>query len=90
MPLEALATSTPLVASDRDFVREVCGTSAVYANPHDAVAWARAIIRVTEDAGLRNRLIESGLEIISNWPTSRDRAFAYAALINDAISRSTA
>lgn len=42
-PLEALATGTPVVASDIPVLREVLGDQATFAPPGDADAWAAAI-----------------------------------------------
>jgi hypothetical protein len=33
--MEAWKANVPLLVSDRDFAREICGDSAVYCEPHD-------------------------------------------------------
>lgn len=52
----------PVVTSDLDFARELCGEAALYAPTRDAEATARALIALARDAGLRERLVEAGLE----------------------------
>jgi glycosyltransferase involved in cell wall biosynthesis len=44
-PLEALAMEVPLFASDRSFVRDVCGDFAIYFDPHNAEEAAEGIWR---------------------------------------------
>ncbi|MFC6152885.1 glycosyltransferase family 4 protein [Nocardioides yefusunii] len=83
-PLEALITGTPLVASDRHFVRDVTGDFAWYADPTDPVALADALTQALSPAGAD--LAARGVEHARNHPTARDRAVAYADMIADALS----
>jgi len=43
-PVEAMAAGTPVVASDIPVLREVLGSHATLVPPHDADAWAEAIV----------------------------------------------
>lgn len=85
-PLEALATGTPLVASDRFFCRDLLGGTALYADPDDPSAWASAIASIVLDRDLTEERIERGRELISALPTARDRALAYLDLIDRELS----
>lgn len=85
-PLEALFSDLPLVASDRAFVRDVCGDAAVYVDPRDPVAWADALLAVRSDAELRDRLARERRAVTSDLPDARDRALAYLDLIDQALS----
>lgn len=58
--VEAMEAGLPIVASDRDFAREVCGEAALYVDPHDPDAIARAIRSLVDDRALRRRLVEAG------------------------------
>jgi glycosyltransferase involved in cell wall biosynthesis len=69
--LEAMATTTPLVASDIPVHREVAEDAAVFAPPRDPEALAQAIERVWTDEALRSRLAARGAE--------RVRDFSWAA-----------
>ena len=42
--LEAMSFGRPILTSDLDFAREVCGNSAAYFNPWDVTSIADAII----------------------------------------------
>ena len=52
-PLEAMASGTPVVASNVSSLPEVLGDAAVLVDPLDAAAIADGITRVLEDADLR-------------------------------------
>ncbi len=60
-PLEAMACGAPVVCSDGGSLPEVVGDAAILAPPDDPEAWAVALHRVLEDAGLRRSLSEKGL-----------------------------
>jgi glycosyltransferase involved in cell wall biosynthesis len=55
-PLEAMRTGCPVVATTGGAVPEICGDAALYADPHDAGAWTRALQEIAGDAGLRDEL----------------------------------
>jgi alpha-1,3-rhamnosyl/mannosyltransferase len=58
--LEAMACGVPVVASTAEALREVAGEAALFADPGDAAAFARAIERACEDAATRARLSAAG------------------------------
>ena len=58
--LEAMACGVPVVASTAEALREVAGEAALFADPGDAAAFARAIERVCDDAAARARLCADG------------------------------
>jgi glycosyltransferase involved in cell wall biosynthesis len=58
--LEAMACGTPVVASDASAVPEAVGGAGVVADARDPEAFATALGRVLDDAGLRGRLGASG------------------------------
>ncbi len=60
-PLEAIASGTPVVASNVSSLPEVLGDAAVLVDPLDATAVADGITRVLEDADLRADLRRKGL-----------------------------
>lgn len=57
---EAFQAGVPLVTSDLDFARELCGDGALFVDPFDPEAAAEAIARVLTDTEARQSLIERG------------------------------
>jgi glycosyltransferase involved in cell wall biosynthesis len=60
-PLEAMASGTPVVTSNRSSLPEVVGDAAVLVDPYSAASIAEGIQRVLSDADLRRALSERGL-----------------------------
>lgn len=60
-PLEAMASGTPVVCSDRSSLPEVVGDAARLCDPDDHEALAAAVVEVLEDAPCAARLREHGL-----------------------------
>jgi glycosyltransferase involved in cell wall biosynthesis len=56
--LEAMASGTPVVASDRGALPEVCGDAALLVDPADRGAIADAVLAAIGDE--RERLVEAG------------------------------
>ncbi len=71
---ESMAFGVPIITSDRDFARAVCGDAARYVDPHDPEAIADAVLELANDAELRSRLISAGetrlIEISREWDES--------------------
>ena len=61
-PLEAMACGTPVVTSNRASLPEVVGDAALTVDPYDIDSLAEAINRLITDNGLRQEMIQRGLE----------------------------
>jgi glycosyltransferase involved in cell wall biosynthesis len=66
--VEAMAMSKPIITSDLDFARSVCGDAALYYDPRSAIAAAEAILRVANDSDLREGLIARGNAQLAKFP----------------------
>ena len=75
--VEAMHFGVPLVASDRDFAREVCGDAALYAEPTNPDALAAAIMRALADAELRASLRAAGFARVRTFPGWSERLRRY-------------
>jgi glycosyltransferase involved in cell wall biosynthesis len=78
--LEAMASGTPVIASNRTSVPEVAGDAALLLDPMDVAAWADALIRVLQDPVLRTRLVAAGRSRYRQFSWERaavDHARAY-------------
>lgn len=84
-PLEALSAGRPLVASDREFVREIAGDAAWYFEPTRPDDLARALAAMLGDEGERARRVAAGRRVADDWPTASDRAEAYLAVVDEAL-----
>lgn len=52
--VEAMVSNMPVVASDLDFAREVCGNGATFCHPSRPDEWAGAIMRIAQSAERSN------------------------------------
>lgn len=82
-PLEALAMRRPLFASDRGFVRDVCGDHAMYFDPLGPAAAAEQIVDWFERRSKDEQTVqvERGYRHLLSLPSSRERARAYLEII---------
>lgn len=78
--LEAMAFGRPVISSNATCLPEVGGDAALYADPEDADAWARAILDVLSNTTLRHRLIEAGYERVQGFSWRSTAASVMKAL----------
>lgn len=76
-PLEAMASGTPVVCSDRGSLGEVAGDAALIVNPEKPEEIADSIIRALHDEALRQSLITKGLERAKQftWERAAEQTF---------------
>jgi alpha-1,3-rhamnosyl/mannosyltransferase len=60
--LEAQASGTPVVCSDRGGLAEAAGDAALFIDPDSVEDLATALGRILDDEALRDRLVARGLE----------------------------
>jgi len=70
---EAMVMGKPIVTTDLDFARDICGNAALYFEPLSAEAAADALRRVSEDAGLRERLTANGSLQLKHFPSPDEK-----------------
>ena len=58
--LDAMQCDLPILTSDLDFAREVCGEAACYFDPDSPQSIAESIVRMKGDRSLRRQLVEAG------------------------------
>jgi hypothetical protein len=64
----------PLVTSDTDFARDLCGTAALFASPHDAQENAAALASLSSSVDLRHRLVALGhRQLLAMYPTVTEK-----------------
>lgn len=66
-PLEAFALGCPVIASRVEGADEQLGSAALLFDPADEGALADALRRLLKEPGLRDRLVEAGIERARSW-----------------------
>jgi glycosyltransferase involved in cell wall biosynthesis len=61
-PLEAMASGTPVVASNVSCLPEILGSAALLVDPTDVAAFGHAVESVLSDSDVRARLVAAGRE----------------------------
>lgn len=78
---ESMAMGLPIVTSNLDFARDICGSSAIYFAPRNAMAAADAIGDLLRNPRRWQQLIDSGRQQLSSFPTPAQKYSAYRELI---------
>jgi glycosyltransferase involved in cell wall biosynthesis len=60
-PLESMACGTPVIASNKSCIPEICGPGAVIVDPYDSTTFSNEIFRLLSDKEHRLSLINKGL-----------------------------
>lgn len=64
----------PLVTSDRDFARELCGDAALFVDPLDAEDMAEELLRLASNTDLMTALVEAGArQLDAKFPTTTEK-----------------
>lgn len=71
VPLEAMACGTPVIASNAASLPEVVNGATILIDPLDVEGWKEAIIRVWDDAALREELRYAGLQWSGKFTVER-------------------
>ena len=76
--VEAMQCGTPVICSNTSSLPEVAGDAAWLVDPLDGDALAQAMLRVVQDAALRQSLIERGYVQVQkfSWPTCGARVLS--------------
>jgi glycosyltransferase involved in cell wall biosynthesis len=83
-PLEAMQMGCPVVASNAAALPEVLADAALYASPLDQAELLAQIVRIRDDAGLRQALVEAGRLRASRYQWD-DSARALLSLCRDVL-----
>lgn len=78
--LEAMQFQRPIITSDMDFAREVCGPAAEYFDPFRVESIRDAILRVKDSAARREELVSAGAgqlrDYVRDWDSIVTEAVA--------------
>ena len=74
--LEAMRFGVPILTSDLDFARGVCGDAALYFDPRDPGCIRDAILQIKRDRGLAEKLVGNGKKRLDSISRSWDETAA--------------
>jgi glycosyltransferase involved in cell wall biosynthesis len=63
----------PLVTSDMDFSRELCGTAALYVSPLEPEQIAARLVELARSSSLRTQLVEAGKRQLGTYPSPKEK-----------------
>lgn len=69
-PLEAMALSCPVVASNAASIPEVCKDAALYIDPYDYKTILDVMKKIIEDETIKNDIIAKGKEVVKLYPVN--------------------
>jgi glycosyltransferase involved in cell wall biosynthesis len=81
-PLEAMMRGVPALCSTGSALDESVGDAALRVDPADPDAWADALVRLQDDAGLRDALVARGRERLTRFAPGAS-ATAHVELFHD-------
>jgi glycosyltransferase involved in cell wall biosynthesis len=76
---EAMAMGLPIVTTDLDFARNICGEAALYYRPQDARHAAETIVQLLANGATWLNLVTNGHAILKKLPTVQQR---YRSIVN--------
>jgi glycosyltransferase involved in cell wall biosynthesis len=83
---EAMHFGLPIATSDCDFARDTCRDAAIYFDPLDPAAVARAMSKMMEDGMLRRWLVQNGHALLARAPGWDELAARFVAALECAAS----
>ena len=81
---EAFFFRRPLVTSDEDFAKELCGDAAIFTPARDAIATAARLIELASSPEMCRRLVVAGEEqLAAHYPTPQEKFEMQLALLEN-------
>lgn len=78
---EAWTMQKPLLITDMDWARSLCGQGALYFAYNDAAAAAEQLFRLKTDQDIYQKTVQYGHEALVSYPTSEERFDQYLSII---------
>ena len=83
---EAMKMERPILTSDLDFARNICGDAAIYFDPLDVNDIAQKVKLLITDSSLYDDLVERGIKRLEDFETSKSRASKYLICIREILN----
>lgn len=84
---EAMRMGVPIVTTDLEFVRGLCGEAACYYSAIDAGAAAESIYRVSTDKDYAARLVSNGKEQLKKFDDYEERAEKLIRILEEMVKK---
>jgi glycosyltransferase involved in cell wall biosynthesis len=65
--LEAMRFGVPILTTDLDFARYLCGNAAIFFNPYIRGSFTEKLLEIKRNNVLRNKLISAGYEQLGKF-----------------------
>lgn len=82
---EAFYFKLPLITSNLQFAKELCGDAALFCNPNDPEDCAEKIINLLNDFDLSQKLIKNGEKQLSNYLNVNERGIYLEKIFRELI-----
>ena len=87
--MEAMFHDIPIFTSNLDFAKGVCGDAACYFDPFDPDDILKTLNEVFGDSNRIDSLVESGREVLNNYPGSSQIFHRYQKILNAELRRTS-
>lgn len=87
--LEAMKMSRPIVTTNLDFARDICGDAAEYFEPLDAESAVDAIITVGKKTERYNELVLNGINQLKQFPNPAEKYNKHIQWLEKVVMEST-
>ena len=84
---EAMRMEVPIVTTDLEFARGLCGDAACYYSAMDAKSCAEAIYKMATDKEYVNNLVVNGKKQLKNFDNYEQRAEKLVMILEDMVSK---
>jgi glycosyltransferase involved in cell wall biosynthesis len=80
---ESMKSGVPILTSNLEFAKEICGNAAYYCDPNSPRDIAEKIVKLKNDDRLRKRLVRNGLKRLEMFESASSRANKYYELMKN-------
>lgn len=84
---EAMVMGKPIVTTNLDFAKGLCGNAACYYESTDPIAAANALYKVVSDSNYAKSLVNAGREQLKQFDTYSDRAEKLIGLLQEVFNK---
>lgn len=81
--IEAMVSARPIVTSDRDFAKDICGDAAFYVDPKDATSCAEKLALCLQAGERVDSAVSRGNERVKNFPNIEERYQMIRRILKD-------